>query len=126
MSFDWAEFNYLSQELMGWPGVTASHEAKCRTAISRAYYALFCPAYDRLVMEGGSYDPHVDIHAVVRDGYEASPDTDHQLIGSHLRTLREMRNVADYEAIPSRDVDMFAAQSCIVLAEDALNVLAGL
>jgi len=37
MSFDWAEYFYLAQELNGTPTMPYSEEAKLRTIISRAY-----------------------------------------------------------------------------------------
>ena len=45
MSFDYIDYLYLAQELVGQtPPQAAQPEAKLRSAISRAYYAAFLKA----------------------------------------------------------------------------------
>ena len=45
MSFDWLEYLSLAHELVGLSPGAASHEARLRSAISRAYYAAFKMAF---------------------------------------------------------------------------------
>ena len=47
MSFDWAEYYVLAKRLR-----QEDSEAARRTAISRAYYSVFCQARDYLLSEG--------------------------------------------------------------------------
>jgi len=89
MSFDWAEFNELAQELIGHPGLNATLDAICRTAISRAYYAAFCTALERLVYTDSVYvDPTRDAHRQVRDEFLASGDGRRQQVAVHLNAMR--------------------------------------
>lgn len=127
MSFDWAEFNELAQELIGHPGLNATVDATCRTAISRAYYSAFCTALERLVHVDNVYiDTNRDAHQQVRDAFRTSSDIRRQQLAVHLNTLRALRNVADYEATPSQVIDTFVAQDCIDLAAVVIDTMRGL
>ncbi len=127
MNFNWAEFNELAQELIGHPGLNSSLDAVCRTAISRAYYAVFCTALERLVYVDNVYiDTTRDAHQQVRDAFRTSGAAERRRVAVHLNTLRVLRNVADYEAMPSQPVDSYAAQDCTDLAAIVLDTVRNL
>lgn len=69
-------------------------EAELRTAVGRAYYALFLLARDKLAVSGG---PNVHQRVITqlrgRPGYRAAAD--------QLDALRRLRVVADYEPLPT-------------------------
>jgi len=44
VSFDWEQYYDLAEWLLKHPGTAAPQEASLRSAVSRAYYAAFCPA----------------------------------------------------------------------------------
>jgi len=52
----------------------------------------------------------------VRDAFRTSGDANRRRVAVQLSALRWLRNVADYETMPSQPVDSFAAQDCIDLA----------
>jgi len=52
MSFDWADYLTLAQELADQAASSQSTEAKLRSAISRAYYAAFCKESNHLRTNG--------------------------------------------------------------------------
>jgi uncharacterized protein (UPF0332 family) len=61
MSFNCSDYLDLARELIGQTDITASEEAKLRSAISRAYYAAFIQARNHLL------DEKPDILKGVRD-----------------------------------------------------------
>ena len=100
MSFDWADYLTLAQELSGdKPKVSPSREAKLRSAISRAYYAahgtgrnhLRAVDNDKTIPSGG------EVHQYVINKFIGSSDKDRVGVGSELKRLRADRNKADYE-----------------------------
>lgn len=63
MSFPWSHYLDLAKALAGQEtnGV-ASQEARLRSAISRAYYAVFCTARNRAHAEGRRFAPPANPH----------------------------------------------------------------
>ncbi len=112
MSFQWSQFNNVGKQLLHHHGVTASFEARCRTAIGRAYYSAFGLAHDYLKERGLHVPTNADSHKVVREYFEdASPrvfgrgkDEDCRLIAAHLDVLRlyRMRRMTMAIAIPRK------------------------
>ena len=127
MSFNWAEFDELAQELIGNPGLNATAEAICRTAISRAYYAAFCTAMERLVNVNHVHiDKTADAHLQVYNEFGQSSDVRRCRIAAHLKTLRALRNIADYDPTPVQVIDTFTAQDSVDLANVVLGILQSL
>ena len=89
MSFNWIKYIYLADELLG-----GTDESSYRSAISRAYYGVFCIARDR---KGYQIYKRADVHSKVIAEYTASNDEDERLIGWYLNDLRKARNFADYK-----------------------------
>lgn len=120
MAFDWAGYLTLAEELGG----RADDEAALRSAISRAYYAAFCSARNRLRNGGVSPPATGDSHTAIRNIYRLSPDPRAVAIGTTGDRLRRMRNRADYH-------DVFAglaaaAQDANLRARHTLESLAAL
>ncbi|MEK7398583.1 MAG: hypothetical protein AAB116_16750 [Candidatus Poribacteria bacterium] len=90
MIFDWITYIYLADELL-----TGTDEAYYRSAISRAYYGVFCIARDR---KGYSDYKKSDAHSKVIENYVKSSDEDERIIATILIKLRRARNYADYDA----------------------------
>jgi len=92
-----------------------SDEAKLRSAISRAYYAVFCIARKKTgIMTRKSTD-----HKKVADYFKRDKRT--QKIYENLRRLRNDRNRADYD-------DVFPnlrrqAEKALKIAEQTLSLL---
>ena len=98
MSFDWSEYLVLAQELTNKSSGSSIQEAYLRAAVSRAYYAAFCNARNHLIYKDGySIPATVNVHTVVIDKFEKSPDKTRQKIGTLLCNLRGVRNIVDYQ-----------------------------
>ncbi|NJL32578.1 MAG: hypothetical protein HC893_00340 [Chloroflexaceae bacterium] len=98
MSFDWQKYLSLAKELSGKPVQgEESREAKLRSAISRAYYAVFHIAKDHASSSPNPPDASTEAtHKNVREWFKASPDKRVKRIGEDLGRLRVNRNRADY------------------------------
>lgn len=104
MSFDWAQYLFLAQDLAGLsPSVPPSQEARLRSAVSRAYYAAFCEARN-VLRKKGRYTPAWDdnVHTYVRDQFRRDPNPVYRKIGDDLNRLRIDRNEADYSEVVRR------------------------
>lgn len=99
--FDWREYFTLAERLWLEPG-----EASKRTAVSRAYYAIFCLTHDRLLSEGVTFRRE-NIHAEVWNHLEASRDRDRLQLVKMAKRLRDWRNQADYDGTIS-NINRFA------------------
>jgi hypothetical protein len=102
MSFDWAEYPSIAEELCAIPvsGPPVGTEAQQRAGISRAYYAAFILARNHLRDNEGIHIPQqLNAHRFVADRYRFDPDPVRSAIGSELRRLRAARNRCDYDDI---------------------------
>ncbi|MCY7383006.1 MAG: HEPN domain-containing protein [Microcoleus sp. CAN_BIN18] len=100
MKFDWSQYLNLAQEL-----AASTEEAKLRSAISRAYYSVFCLARNYLrdieqdprLSRNKTYD--INDHQYVAEEfiYNRSKSQKITEIGRNLTRLRKIRNQADYE-----------------------------
>jgi uncharacterized protein (UPF0332 family) len=90
MNFNWIRYIYLATELL-----KGSDESYYRSAISRAYYGVFCIARDR---KGYSNYKRSDVHSKVITEYVKSNDEDERSVGFLLVELRNSRNQADYNS----------------------------
>ena len=77
----------LAKELAS-EGLAQNDEVRIRSAISRAYYAVFLTARDRLNV-ATEIEAHTSVIRAVRSRYGI-------LIGSRLYDLKVMRTFADY------------------------------
>lgn len=91
--FDWFDYFDLAQELLQHDG-----EAYQRSAVSRAYYAVYCNARNRLQL-GGEYAPQKDEteHTHVWNTFGRGPEPERIKIGELGHRLRERRNMVDYD-----------------------------
>jgi uncharacterized protein (UPF0332 family) len=97
MSFDWSGYLDLAKELND--NSIANREAKQRSAVSRAYYAVFNLAKDYLEqVEGQSIPRTADAHRYVGDQFRISANPNRKAIARNLVRLRRFRNQADYAA----------------------------
>ena len=100
MSFDWAEYLSLAEELQGVSvsGPPVGIEAEQRASVSRAYYAAFILARNRLRDVDLIPIPHTGgAHQFVAQRYERDPDPRRSQIGVLLGRLRSVRNMCDYD-----------------------------
>ncbi len=92
MMFEWEQYLRLAREL----AKRTNDEAALRSAISRAYYAVYGTARNHL--EGERARSNRGLHKALWDQYrksEASPE--YREIGLLGDKLRKKRNMADYE-----------------------------
>ena len=85
----------LAQELAALAG-EAGDEIKLRSAVSRAYYAVFLLAREKTKVTG-EHDVHAEVIRRVSRQYSL-------MTGDTLRKLRTRRNAADYEFPPSAEL----------------------
>lgn len=97
MSFDWSEYLTLAQALGG-DDVATSEEARLRSAISRAYYAVYGTA-QVIARSRDGYTPQATetSHQGLINHFKRSPDRVRKAIGMNLERLRKSRVTADYE-----------------------------
>ncbi len=99
MSFQWAEYIGVAQDLLGQTCTAMpSTEAKQRAAASRAYYAAYWSARSWLERNGlwqrGNGEGS---HEVVIRLFSQQPRREFKGVGMQLKRLRAMRTWADYE-----------------------------
>jgi len=120
MAFDWAKYLVLAEEL----AVRSTDEASLRSAISRAYYAVFCIARNRLLEEGEEIPKTSEAHSAVWTKYRESAQKRRKDIGITGDRLRRSRNKADYDdEFPSISA---VVQDAVVKARHLLDSLGSL
>lgn len=97
MTFEWSEYLDVAQALSASSYDTSQGglEARQRSAISRAYYAVFGSYFQRsaLPVARGRGNPH----KVLVDSLVTSEDIRLQSLGRRLAWLRVLRNRCDYD-----------------------------
>lgn len=96
MTFNWADYLSLAEDLAG-KTATPSQDAKFRCSISRAYYAAFCSARNRLRGKGHQIPETAKAHLRVREVFRNRRDSLSKQTASDLDRLRKDRNDADYK-----------------------------
>ncbi len=97
MSFDWSEYLTLAQALGG-EDVATSEEARLRSAISRAYYAVYGMAQIVARSRDGYTPRRTDTaHQGLINHFKQSPDRKRKAVGANLERLLKNRVSADYE-----------------------------
>jgi hypothetical protein len=102
MSFDWAEYLSVAEALCGTAvsGPPAGIEAHQRAGVSRAYYAGYISARNRLRdVDGVVVPPGGNPHRFVADQYRSDRDLRRVQIGIELDRLRAARNRCDYDDV---------------------------
>ena len=102
MSFNWAEYLSVAETLCGQQvsGPLAGIDAHHRSGVSRAYYAAFVAARNRLRDVGKVPIPRQgNLHQFVAARYQTAPDPRRRQIGIELVRLRVDRNTCDYDDV---------------------------
>ena len=129
MRFDWFEYFNLAQELAAISGDSANNDAKFRSAVSRAYYSVFCLArnYLRDVEKdprlSRNKNPDINEHhyVAVECIFAYSRGICMLQVGENLSRLRELRNKGDYaDTILNLSKDV---QTALKLAQNIMSVL---
>ena len=128
MKFDWKEYFNLAKELAG-----TTEEAKLRSAVSRAYYSVFCLARNYLrdiqqdprLLRNKTYD--INVHEYVAKEFIHNQSKSQPMIeiGKDLTRLRKMRNKADYEDTIFINLQR-EAKTALMLAENIISALSKL
>ena len=115
---DGRAFLTVARELAA--GRTAAH---WRSAVGRAYYAIFLEGRDHLQRWG--FVPHKrdPVHSFVRLRFDYAADPDLVRIGRALDNLSKLRNAADYQTQSHSFADDTEAQTSITNALRALALL---
>jgi uncharacterized protein (UPF0332 family) len=92
------EYFRLAEELKDRP---LADQAAMRSAISRAYYASFNKAADKMQADGTNPPTSGDTHKAVWDHFTNSSDRFRKNIGSDGMRLKRLRVDADYRADPT-------------------------
>lgn len=96
MSFDWAEYCELADQMFRSDDGFAPEEARYRAAISRAYYSAVCLSRNRLIENGKLQGPVKNMHSVV-PAVLKSGDKGAASIGNKLTQMKVSRSKADYD-----------------------------
>jgi uncharacterized protein (UPF0332 family) len=113
MSFDWLGYIRLAENLSD-----ELDESSLRSAVSRAYYGVFCIARNK---KGYKRYGNPDVHRKVIDEYLNSEDEDERSIGWLLIKLRKQRNYADYNE--DRYFNKEIVKNMVSLAKDILTLM---
>ncbi len=99
MSFVWSEYLDLAKELLASASGSSIEEAKLRSAISRAYYAVFHEARLFLIANRPTLIiPETGAaHDVVKDTFLDDLNPDWITVGVKLDRLKTNRRLADYK-----------------------------
>ena len=118
MSFDWKGYLTVADDLL-----YHTEEHYCRSAISRAYYAVFCIARNKKGLK--DYSPPDEnspgVHKKVILEYKNSTERVEQKVGNNLDKLRRSRNLADYRE--DEVIDKPLAERMVASAKSILKVL---
>lgn len=112
--FEWEDFLDLAESLASQP----SNEAAARSAISRAYYAVFHAGRHYLVRAGIPIDRSRNAHVQVQDELEKKSET----IGQVVKRLHVWRKYADYDDLSIPDVAGQAAVA-MILARETIDAI---
>ena len=129
MKFDWSEYLNLATELAALSSDSDDVEAKLRSAVSRAYYAVFCLSRNYLrdiekdprLSRKNSSDINEHQYVAKEFIFHKSKNKEMINIGENLSRLRELRNKADYaDTIFNLQKDVNYA---LKLAQNIISVL---
>jgi len=117
MSFSWLHYTELANHLFASP-FSGYQEACYRSAVSRAYYGVFCHCRNEARLKDYRPRSNADLgtHQKVIRHYKDSLEKKYKDIGVKLDELRRLRNKADYDGdnpIKKNDVE----QALFVMSE---------
>ena len=116
MGFNWSEYLTIAKEL-----ALRSDEAALRSALSRAYYAAFGTALERLAVTGHAISQTAEAHSEVCRLYKNADDGPLHYVGIEGVRLRQLRRWADYDRnVVFNDIVVGKAVS---LAERTINAI---
>lgn len=122
--FDWNQYLLLAEKLFYLrenEEFNGLKEACLRSALSRAYYAVFCIARNYLIDKNGVRIPKEDTHKFVHMRYVNSLTKEEKKVGENLKQLWKKRKKADYDdpsIIWDDDVDF-----SLRIARDTLSLI---
>jgi uncharacterized protein (UPF0332 family) len=91
--FNWIMYLQLAKDL-----IKRTDEASQRSAVSRAYYAAFCSARNRLRDREGATIPKTSAaHSAVWDEFQSSAEIRRRQIGQLGHRLKRARAKVDYD-----------------------------
>ncbi len=90
--FEWSKYLDLANEL-----VQREDEAAKRTAVSRAYYSVFCMARNWLEVKSIPIGHGMNDHHIVWSTFEKLQGKRAKKIGLEGQRLRRARNMMDYD-----------------------------
>ena len=133
MSFDWNDYLQFAKFLNGENITQDLNLAKCRTAISRAYYAAHnitkvyleshCSVdFKSKEINGIRKDLRINDHGLLPKILQTSDNDDIRYYGSRLDTLRGRRVKADYENSKIENINR-KVNECIELSGEIINIL---
>lgn len=101
MSFVWAEYLKIAEDILAYKQRSACHEAAVRTAISRAYYAAYQVARAEIVTKRKVELPDIPggVHARLVQALYTRVDPAWKTAGRELDNLRLARVSTDYEPL---------------------------
>lgn len=122
MSFDWLHYTKIAHRLAENP-FTDYQEACYRSAISRAYYGVFCLCRDRAALKNYLPASPTDLptHKKVIQTYRDSPHKKEKNLGRTLDELRRLRNRADYEG--EKEIKTNDVQRAILMMSEIISSL---
>ena len=112
--FNWKDYLVLAEEL----ALCSQDEAKRRSAVSRAYYAVFCAARKYINMEDYAGP---DVHRAVIREYNKSPNKDERMVGFKLDIARKYRAAADYRDWET--IDVSSMEDSIARAKQIFDII---
>ncbi len=93
MSFDWKDYVDISEKFLE-NNDEFYQEAYLRSAVSRAYYGVFCIARNKKELLSKR---DRNVHRDIINKYKNSENRIERKIGKNLDELRSKRNLADYD-----------------------------
>jgi hypothetical protein len=89
-NFDWAEYLYISENLLGIQSQNYSEEAIYRVAISRSYYATLIKARNYIeTAHNVRFSKNASLHWGVINWFSVQSKTNLKQIGKDIRDLRD-------------------------------------
>lgn len=117
MPFDWDDYFNFAGAIVA---KQQPSQAECRSAVSRAYYSVFCVAKQKKGVPNKDSWGNGGVHNRVIQAYEDGNATD-LIIAGKLLDLMDMRVAADYNATVV--IDKCKAQSAYNLAKEIRSEL---
>lgn len=98
MSFDWPEFLAVARALSGDDSASMSEEARMRSALSRAYYAVYGTA-KAVARARDGYEPKTTetSHQGLINHFKKGPGRTRLAVGANLERMLRNRIQADYK-----------------------------